>query len=367
MSAVALAQQTATAPPPEPAPAPAAPATAFTYKGFSASGYLDTYYINNLNDPSNPRVSAGQAFNYTSDKLSLSSATGTFMLDPKPVGFRMDVGWGRTYDSFYASEPRKTDQMRYLLNAYVTLKPESWKGFQMDFGKFVTSAGAEVTEAHLNWNYSRSLLFNYGPFFHFGVRTSMPVTKNWTAGVQLVQGWNVVQDNNKGKTLGFTANGTFSKFTWANTFYTGQENTNLGGQRNYYDTVLLFTPSSKVAAYVNFDVGRNNIPGASAANWVVLAGAAKITVNKYLAITPRMEFFNDADGLLTGVPQNMKEFTLTGETKMNDSFIWRFEYRRDWSDKPYYADGPISFAKKNQNLLMAGFMWVVKPGMFKGQ
>jgi hypothetical protein len=28
----------------------------------------------------------------------------------------------------------------------------------MDFGKFVTSAGAEVIEAKDNWNYSRSLL-----------------------------------------------------------------------------------------------------------------------------------------------------------------------------------------------------------------
>ena len=39
----------------------------------------------------------------------------------------------------------------------------------MDFGKFVTSAGAEVIESKDNWNYSRSLLFAYAiPYWHFG-------------------------------------------------------------------------------------------------------------------------------------------------------------------------------------------------------
>lgn len=32
----------------------------------------------------------------------------------------------------------------------------------MDFGKFYTSAGAELTETHLNWNYSRSLIYANG-------------------------------------------------------------------------------------------------------------------------------------------------------------------------------------------------------------
>ena len=46
-----------------------------------------------------------------------------------------------------------------IIAAYVTLKPKQWKGVQIDVGKFVTSAGAEVIESNANWNYSRSLLF----------------------------------------------------------------------------------------------------------------------------------------------------------------------------------------------------------------
>jgi hypothetical protein len=63
----------------------------------------------------------------------------------------------------------------------------------------VTSAGAEVIEAKDNWNYSRSLLFvNAIPYWHFGARTSLPVSKTETIGFQLVNGWNNVSKTNGG-------------------------------------------------------------------------------------------------------------------------------------------------------------------------
>ena len=108
----------------------------------------------------------------------------------------------------------------------------SWQGVQFDFGKFVTSAGAEVTETHLNWNYSRSLLFANGPYYHFGVtHRRARCRSNFTAGVQLVNGWNNVEDNNAGKTVGFTTALTTSKINWANIYYVGNEKTDTVGGR----------------------------------------------------------------------------------------------------------------------------------------
>lgn len=94
----------------------------------------------------------------------------------------------------------------------------------MDFGKFVTSDGAEVIETNGNWNYSRSLLFAWAiPYYHFGVRASFPVGKRFTGAVMVVNGWNNVEDNNTGKTLMFTGTYTEKKFTWTNNFHTGPE------------------------------------------------------------------------------------------------------------------------------------------------
>lgn len=356
-------QTTAPAPAAEPA-APAAPATTFSYKGFNASGYVDAFYNQNYNEPSS-RFSQVQALNITANKMSLNSATASFSYDAAPVGFKVDMGYGRTYDSFFLSEPKHTDWSRHLLNAYVTLKPASWKGLQLDFGKFVTSAGAEVTETHLNWNYSRSLLFAFGPYYHVGLRASMPVTSTWTLGAQAVTGWNVMRDNNTGKTFGLTSVNTLGKTTLANTLYTGPENSGTNkGYRNFWDMAMTTALSDRVSMYVNLDVGNNKYAGGGSGTFWGIGSAMRIAVNKYFAIAPRLEYYSDKDGFWTGTPQAFKDFTLTGEMKINESIISRLEYRKDWSDQPFFQVGQTPGLSKHQNMLVAGFVFVVRPGMF---
>ena len=349
--------------PPAP-PADAPPPTAWSKNGWNISGYLDTFYIQNYNNPSG-RLSQIQAFTYTSDKLSLNSLTGSLSYDPKPVGFRVDAGYGRTYDAFFLSEPKHTDWSRYLLNAYVTLKPAAWKGVQLDFGKFVTSAGAEVTESHLNWNYSRSILFAMGPYYHTGARLTVPVKPNWSLGAQAVTGWNLMRDNNSGKTYGFTSLNTYSKVVIANNYYTGPENNGTNkGWRNFYDLAVTLTPTSKLSAYFNYDVGKSKSPYAGSATFWGVAGAAKYQLTSRFAISPRLEYYSDTNGFWTGTPQAFKEFTLTGEAKINESFLTRVEWRRDMSDQPFFQVGPGLDPSKHQTLLMASFIVVLKPGLF---
>lgn len=359
----ALGQTQASAPAPAPAP-PAPPATSWSYKGFNATGWVDSYYNQNFNDPSS-RTAYLQALDITSDKLSMNSVTGSFSYDPKPIGFKLDVGWGRTYDAFYISEPKKSTWDRYFINAYVSLKPESWKGLQLDFGKFATSAGAELTETHLSWNYSRSLLFSYGPFFHTGLRATAPVNGVWTTGFQAVTGWNGMRDNNSGKTMGFTNVFTVKKAIIANTYYTGPENPDTNkGWRQFSDTAVTITPNDRVSMYVNLDIGHNANPTGPASNWWGIASAARIALNQRFAITPRFEYFDDKDGFTTLMAQQIKEFTLTGEMKLNESFITRLEWRRDWSNQPYFEVGTTPNARNHQTLLTAGVVVVFKPGMF---
>ncbi len=62
-----------------------------------------------------------------------------------------------------------------------------------------------MIETNANWNYSRSLLFAWAiPYYHFGLRTTFPVGAHFTGGVQVVNGWNNIEDNNSGKTVGLT-------------------------------------------------------------------------------------------------------------------------------------------------------------------
>lgn len=339
----------------QPAPAAApAPSPEWSVGPIDFSGLIDGYYSFNFNHPESRR---NQLYNFDvmANQFSLNMAKITLNHDADPVGFRFDLGFGRAFDIINGSEA-SPGIFRNIEQAYVSLKPKRAKGFELDFGKFVTSAGAEVIETNANWNYSRSLLFALAvPYYHFGLRATEPIGSHFTAGVQLVNGWNDVEDNNSGKTVGLVGNVTTSKFTWSNNYYVGPEKPNTNkGLRHLYDTTLLLTPSPKANFYINYDYGidKNILSGEN--RWVGVAGAARFALNDWFALAPRLEWFNDATGFATGTVQKLKEFTMTAEFKAREGVLARLEYRRDWSDVAYFDRGSTPGVWKNQPTLTAG-------------
>ena len=82
----------------------------------------------------------------------------------------------------------------------------TWGQLTLDFGKFTTTAGAEVIESNKNWLYSRSLLFFGIPLLHTGARANFKASDQLTIQASVVNGWNNDPDNNGDKTFGLSAN-----------------------------------------------------------------------------------------------------------------------------------------------------------------
>jgi hypothetical protein len=362
----------AQAPAAAPAPAPAAKSTNWRFAGVDWSGFLDGYYSFNDNHPSssaNHQTNDLYNFDDKTDQFDLEAAKITFNRDPAPVGVHADFLFGRTNELMH---PGTTKYDPYTLEqAYVSAKPPKTHGAEIDFGQFVTSAGAEVIEAKDNWNYSRSVLFAWAiPYYHFGLRTSLPATKTWTAGVQLVNGWNNVVNNEGGPTAGLTSVYAKPKYTWSLNFYTGPEKAaGVGEYRNLIDTTVLVTPSSKFNAYINYDFGNNTTSAstsqgvttpASSAHWQGVALAAREQFTGKDAFAGRWELFNDNEGFSTGTAQTVKEGTATLEHKWTDRFIARLEYRHDWSDQNFFHKGDNSLVNA-QSTLTVGFIAVIAP------
>lgn len=323
--------------------------------------YLDGYYSFNNNHP----VSGfNQLYNFDdkTNQIGLNFGKLTISHDPGPVGFRVDVGAGRAIDLIGTPSPNPTG-FRYLEQAYVSVKPKAWKGLEVDLGKFVTSAGAEVIETKDNWNYSRSILFAWAiPYYHFGLRTSMPIGSSFTLGLQVVDGWNAVVNNygNNMQTVGITGAITRKKFTWSHNYYVGEEYTGLNSRaRNLYDTTLLLTPNDRVNAYLNFDYGNQHRAVSGSDHWIGIAGALHFQLNKHIAITPRAEYFNDPGGFSTGTAQKLHEVTVTGEYKFFDGFLTRLEYRHDGSNVPFFNHGLQPAVSQTQSTVTLGLVaWV---------
>jgi hypothetical protein len=342
---------------PAPAPAPADP-PAWSMGPIDFSGLVDGYYSFNANHPASGNNNL-RNFDVRANSFSLNMAKLEMQHTADPIGFRVDMGFGRAFEIFHATEPKSngTEVFQHIMQAYVSVKPENAGGLQFDFGKFFTSAGAELTETHTNWQYSRALLYTNGPYYHFGARVSKPVTSWFSVGAQLVNGWNNVEDNNSGKTVGLTAAMTSDKISWFNTYYVGPEKTGTNeGVRHFWDTVLNVAPTDKNSLYFNFDYGVDKVKGGQNNDWYGFAIAHQVSPIDWFSFAQRYEFYNDKQGFITGQSQELQEFTLTASFKMKKGFLTRAEYRRDWSNKPYFDRGNELASSKSQSTFLVGIV-----------
>lgn len=372
MALLAGAQAPApTTPAPAPAPAPAAapaPAPTWSVGPMDISGFIDGYYSSNFNTPKDvnsalSQTNQGYNFDDLTDQFSLSAAKLTLNHDPDPVGAHIDLLFGRTETLINTSPSNSSaaasDQGRYIEQAFLSAKPPKAKGFELDFGKFVTSAGAEVIEAKDNWNYSRSLLFvNAIPYWHFGARTSMPLSKTETVGVQVVNGWNNITKSNGGATVGLTSALVKTKYTWNVNYYGGPENPNTTtGFRNLADSTLLFTPNAKFNAYVNYDYVQNRDAKVSQGDTLLIhsqgiAVAAHQQMTGTQALSGRYEYYYEPQA---GPKLHVQEFTATYEYKWAAGLLSRIEYRGDFSNDNIFHKNTSTLVD-NQSTLTVAFI-----------
>ena len=345
------------------------------FSGTELMGFVDTYYAYNFNTPKTPCATVGGVavsnclhnFDVTHNTFSLNLAE--VALEKKPTtdsrgGFRVDLDYGPAAAMVAAFDPSGLEVSQHIQQAYVSYLAPAGKGtVQLDFGKFVTQHGAEVIETKDNWNYSRSLLFALAiPYYHMGVRLAYNPNDKMSFGANISNGWNNTVENNQGKTAGFM--GIFkptAAFTWTVNYMVGPEQPEgTPGMRNLFDTTLAYTASPKLALMLNVDMGKDNavdsISGEKGATWHGLGAYLKYTPNSWFALVPRYEHLQDKDKFMTGVAQNVQEFTLTFEFKHKDGVMMRVEYRGDYSDTPFFIKN-AGESTKNQNAIILGWVY----------
>jgi hypothetical protein len=353
-----------------PAAAPATPpAPPPKYDGWAFSGLVDGYITDNTNHPPGG-ADALQNFDIMNGQPELSMAKFTVDKSDGVFGIHVDAGFGETMRLIHAGDPAAQDHkaLRYIEQAYLIAKPKNWHGTEIDFGTFVTSAGAEVIESPSNWNYSRSLLFAWAiPYYHFGLKTTTPINKVVTIGFQLVNPWNTTAGPHTFTNYGITLGVTKGIYTWNTNYYGGENNPVIGslpsgGQRSLIDTTFQVAPNDKTTFYINGDYGRNNNPvGSGHASWEGIAVAARYQLTKMGAIAGRTEYFKDGQGFETGTAQNLGEFTLTGEYKLNSIVMARLEARHDISSAPFFPQKNSLNGSESMTTLTLGLTAVFGP------
>jgi hypothetical protein len=336
------------APPPAavevvPVAAPAAP-PAKTWKDFLLiEGLVDAYYQYNFTG-SNSLVppSGGRNFDVNSNTFTLNYAKLGIGVNPEPVGLRIDLGYGATGALINAANPADASAEAFLVEqAYATIAPGVTPGLTLDFGKFVTTAGAEVIEANKNWLYSRSLLFFNIPLLHTGIRATYAASKVLILQASVVNGWNgtgIATDVSKDKTYGVSIN--YTAPTGTNVIATGYfgkgealfpppggTSTASPDTRVVGDLVVAHTVG---ALALNLNVDYVNDKAAGYDNFIGAALMGHYTVSDNLTATLRAEYLK--------VSSDLKLFEVTAGVGLpvGGHYEFRLELREDHANVATY-------------------------------
>jgi hypothetical protein len=344
----AAAQDAVTSPPPAEPPR------------IDVTGFVDVYYLYDFNkvDP------ALRSFDVQHNAFSLSVADVALSKTPATdsrLGFRAELAFGKTADLIAAYEPEDGGEVgKHVLQAYASVL--AGNKLQIDAGKFLTPLGAEVVASQDNWNYSRSVLFGYAiPFYHLGVRATLPVNDELTLAGYLVNGWNnssVIHGDFP--CVGFTATvKPSSRLTWIANYMGGTE-TEGDDARHIFDTTLTFTASPTVSVQGNFDYGKNGDT-----SWWGAAAYAKLQVKPSWALVGRYEYLDDADGGFMTIGQKAQTVTLTSDHQIAGALTVRLEYRGDFAEDSFFTDDK-GHKKDSQHAVLAGVV-VTFGGRIRGR
>jgi hypothetical protein len=331
---------------------------------------FEGYYEWNANRPPD-RINLLRAYDTRANVFGIQQAV--LLIEKAPdvangrrAGMRIDLQFGQATETVQggaANEPRP-DAYRHVWQAYGSYVFPLGQGVQVDFGKFASSLGYETNYAKDNNNFSRAYLFSFLPFYHTGLRTTIPVNDKLTLMYMLTNGIQQTEDFNNFKSNQVAAViKPASKVMWTLNYYVGQEQPDGGepdgpdGFFRVFDSYVAFAPTDR--ASFGLDLSRVTsavIRGGAEGSLTGVGAYARYQIAAPAALALRYEWLDDDGGLFGGLPQVLQEMTVTAEHRFSDGFLARGEFRRDWSDTAFFPAHDLE-RRKGQNTVLGGLVW----------
>lgn len=315
----------------------------------AVNAFVSSAYQYNANRPANG-ANSYRVFDFNDNSFNLDVAEAVVQVAPsKPndAGFRVDIAAGNSIPQISKSQDQTVAQFD-LQQVFASYIAPLGSGLRFDVGKYVTHLGYEVIEGYdgYNDNYSRSILFGYAvPFTHTGVKASYAFSSKLAGMVEVVNGWDLVHDNNRSKSLGAQLTLTpVAPLTLLLNWIGGPELANDNHtQRNVFDLVATLKPTSMLTLGLNGDYGTEDgtsrVNPGSNATWKGIAGYAVLAMTKKFSVALRGETLHDDGGVRLGTDTKatLSEGTFTPAYKFTDHVVLRGELRFDKANQPILA------------------------------
>ncbi len=306
----------------------------------SIGGYIDAYYGYNFNEPDDGNVPYFVSM-HRHNEANINLAFIDLRYTHERLRARLAPGFGSYINANYAAEP---GALKYLVEANAGIKLFKKKEIWFDFGIFGSPYTNESCVSRDHLMYTRSLAPEYVPYYLAGAKISMPLHKKWNLYVYLLNGWQQIQDQNKGKSLGtqveFRPNDK-NLINWD--IYIGDERSTVAPEnrmRYFTDIYWIHNPDGKFSMTACAYIGAQQrliFGNRSSHFWGQANIIGRYSFTKKISLSGRLEYFHDEDAVqIANINNPLAGFkTMSGglclNVKLFNNAMFRVEGRQFYS------------------------------------
>ncbi len=259
-------------------------------------GYTGVYYGY---DFSTPHTRTRPGFVYSENRhnaFSINIALLGARFTSERVRGTFAVQTGTYPDANYAAEP---PVFKHLHEAYagVRLRPGLW----LDAGVFLSHIGLEGPISRDDLTLTRSIIADNSPYYESGAKLTYDTPNgHWTLIGLVLNGWQVIRDNNENKGLGWQVQWKpTSQWVLNSSTYAGEgpnQPDSVGRQLRYFHdfyATCQVTPGLKMAASFDFGIQQQQSPRIAYDRWHGAALIANQRLTRRTALSARLEYFHD--------------------------------------------------------------------------
>lgn len=303
--------------------------------------FVDSYYAYDFGEPAEgERLFTTQAARHNEFNINLAHVSAQYA-GPVVRG-RLALQTGTSVEVNYAFEPDEDAGLIQEAYAGVAVAPTLW----IDGGIFFSHIGSESWISIDNPTYARSLPTEFAPYYQAGVRATWNATPSITAQLNVINGWQVISDNNDDKAVGVRLDWAASPaLTVSYSNFIGREphaDTEEEGMRIFNDVSARFAPGERTTIVGTVDVGTQE-----GDTWFAGSLLGRVWVTPGVGITARVERFDDEDGVIA--PGLRTWAASAGIDVARGPAMWRTEARFFSADDDIFPSPDVDGAPSSTN------------------
>lgn len=334
-----------------------AEATAEEGPSSEVSAYIDTYYaIDQVHSSEGNRPYTTQARREKEPAANL----GYVDLSSSGEDYRGRIAFqdGTSVKANYAGEPAEFWQYVQEATAGYRLDDDLW----FDAGVQFSHIGMESFIARDNFNYTRSLVAEYSPYYQLGGKLGYRFSDDLFGSFHVINGWQNISashDPAVGIKIAYTISPALT--VTYNNYWSGNEPGKTMRGRFFNDVIFQWEANEKLSLAFQGDVGLQD-RDQGRATWNGWSAVGQYKVGPVVAIGARLERFSDPHGIVAA-SLSQGQFKVTGisaniDVEIVRSLFWRTEYKRYNADDAIFPKG--GGFKDYENLFVLSLSYTIK-------